>query len=55
VNKHDRYNRSEKGRIRMKRQNAKRIRVMGDQVYAPNMETREFMRQLRDDRKAAHG
>jgi hypothetical protein len=55
VNRHVRYNRSPKGLARYKRHNAKRISVMGERVYAPDMETQELMRQLRDDRKAAHG
>jgi len=55
VNRHDRYNRSEKGRARRKPYNAKRVWVVGERVQAPDMETRELMRQLRDDRKESHG
>ena len=55
MNKHDRYNRSEKGRARWNRYAAKRVLVMGERIAAPNIETRDLMRQLRDDRKAAHG
>jgi hypothetical protein len=55
VNRHVRYNRSPKGLARYKRHNAKRISVMSERVYAPDMETREFMRQLRDNYKESHG
>ena len=40
---------------KVKARNANRVMVLGEVVRAPNMETRELMRQLRDDRKAAHG
>src|SRR5690242_750020 len=40
---------------KVKARNANRVMVLGEVVRAPNMETRELMRQLRDDRKATHG
>lgn len=52
VNKHDRYNRSDKGRARYKRYHAKRVRVFGEQIQAPDMETRALMARLRDERAA---
>jgi len=51
VNKHDRYNHSEKGHARYKRNNAKRVKVLGERIHAPDIETRDLMRQLRDDYK----
>lgn len=56
MNKHDRYNRSEKGRARWNRYAAKRVRVMGERIAAPDIETRDLMRHLRDEYyKESHG
>lgn len=53
VNKHDRYNSSEKGRARLRRYAAKRVRVFGERIVAPDMQTRELMALLRDERRAS--
>lgn len=53
MTKHDRYNHSEKGRARYRRNNANRIMVLGERIRASSTETRELMRQLRDERKAS--
>ena len=51
MNRDDRYNHSEKGRARWNRYAAKRVQVLGERINAPNIKTRDLMRQLRDDYK----
>lgn len=48
-----RYERTDKGRAARRKQNAKRISVIGERMTISDHETREFARHLRDERKEA--
>ncbi len=51
MNKHDRYNRSEKGKARYRRHNAKRVGTMGHNYLgrAPSAEAAAYLNGLRKE------
>ena len=46
-----RYERTEKGKATRRRQNVKRVSVLGDRMTINDPEIRELARHLRDERK----